>query len=125
MRNSNGRSIKVSDIKVFLDSQVTTIQLGVFFKEEGGRRALAIQLLCPEGIIRMEGRNSLLSTSPFRDSDPQSHRFIECYQTQDLVSRNEPSLDEWVEDQGGSSSEIVISKLELSVEPCPKKSPSV
>ena len=73
----------------------------------------------------MEGRNSLLSTSPFRDSDPQSHRFIECYQTQDLVSRNEPSLDEWVEDQGGSSSEIVISKLELSVEPCPKKSPSV
>ena len=98
MRNSNGRSIKVSDIKVFLDSQVTTIQLGVFFKEEGGRRALAIQLLCPEGIIRMEGRNSLLSTSPFRDSDPQSHRFIECYQTQDLVSRNEPSLDEWVED---------------------------
>ena len=67
----------------------------------------------------------LLSTSPFRDPDSQSHRFIECFQTQDLVARNEPSLDESVEDQGDSSSEIVSSKLELSAEPCPEKSPSV
>lgn len=67
----------------------------------------------------------LLSTSPFRDPDSQSHRYIECFQTQDLVPRTEHSLDNTAEQQGDTSSDIISSKLELSVELCPGQSPLV
>lgn len=66
----------------------------------------------------------LLSTSPFRDPDSQSHRFVECFQTQDILTRTEPSMDEADQDSADRSliadpsSEAVTSKLELSVELC-------
>lgn len=67
----------------------------------------------------------LLSTSPFRDPDSQSHRFVECFQTQDLVSRSETNADETTDRQADMSQEIISSKLELSVELCPEQPPSV
>lgn len=63
----------------------------------------------------------LLSTSPFRDPDSQSHRFVECFQTQDLVARTEPLFDD-TQPQIDMSSDVVSNKLELSVELCPESS---
>jgi hypothetical protein len=68
----------------------------------------------------------LLSTSPFRDPDSQSHRFVECFQTQDLVTRTNHSLDETTENpEAELSTEIISSKLELSAEFCSQQSPLV
>lgn len=67
----------------------------------------------------------LLSTSPFRDPDSQSHRFVECFQTQDLISRTDRSPDETAEHPADISNDNVNSKLELSADLSLKESPSV
>ncbi|KZS19883.1 Uncharacterized protein APZ42_013658 [Daphnia magna] len=65
----------------------------------------------------------LLSTSPFRDPDSQSHRFVECFQTQDLISRANHSPGETPQLPADISNDI-SSKLELSADLSPQESPS-
>ena len=67
----------------------------------------------------------LLSTSPFRDPDSQSHRFVECFQTQDLVTRADIIADETIDHQADMTQEITSPKLELSVELCTDQALSV